>query len=51
MFSKYAAMTMEERDTVMTEWKKTLRPDEPPRSSTHPALTVHRIADRLVCAT
>ncbi len=30
MFSKYAAMTMEERDTVMAEWQKTLRLDEPP---------------------
>jgi len=30
MFSKYAGMTMNERDTVMAEWKKTLRLDEPP---------------------
>jgi hypothetical protein len=29
MFSKYAAMSMEERDTVMAEWRQTLRHDEP----------------------
>jgi len=30
MFAKYAAMSMDERDTVMVEWQKTLRPEEPP---------------------
>jgi hypothetical protein len=28
MFHKYAAMTMEERDAVMTEWSKTLVVEE-----------------------
>jgi hypothetical protein len=35
MFHKYAAMTMEERDTIAAEWQKTLRvediPSTPPR--------------------
>lgn len=30
MFQKYAAMTMEERDTVMAEWAKTVRIEETP---------------------
>jgi hypothetical protein len=33
MFLKYAAMTMEERDTVCAEWQKTLRPEEVPSNS------------------
>ncbi len=30
MFLKYAAMTMQERDTIATEWVKTIRVDEVP---------------------
>lgn len=33
MFLKYAAMTMEERDTVCAEWQKSLRPEEVPSVS------------------
>ena len=33
MFHKYAAMTMEERDTIAAEWQKTLRLDEVPATS------------------
>jgi hypothetical protein len=33
MFHKYAAMTMEERNTVAAEWIKTIRIDEVPSSS------------------
>jgi hypothetical protein len=34
MFHKYAAMTMEQRDTVAAEWIKTIRIDEVPAAST-----------------
>ena len=34
MFVKYAAMTMDERDTVCAEWQKTLRVDEVPSAAT-----------------
>jgi hypothetical protein len=33
MFLRYAGMTMEERDTVATEWIKTIRIDEVPSLS------------------
>jgi hypothetical protein len=33
MFHKYAAMTMDERDTVAAEWQKTLRLGEGPAVS------------------
>lgn len=33
MFVKYAAMTMEERDTIAAEWAKTIRVDEVPSNS------------------
>ena len=33
MFHKYAAMTMEARDTVAAEWIKTIRIDEVPANS------------------
>jgi len=32
MFHKYGAMTMEERDSVMTEWRKTVQVEEIPPS-------------------
>jgi hypothetical protein len=32
MFHKYAAMTMEERDAVTTEWRKTVKVEEAPPS-------------------
>jgi len=32
MFHKYGAMTMEERDSVMTEWRKTVQVEEAPPS-------------------
>ncbi|MGQ0810098.1 MAG: hypothetical protein ACT4OO_02590 [Nitrospiraceae bacterium] len=36
MFHKYAAMTMEERDTVAAEWQKTFTIAEPPSAGTKP---------------
>jgi hypothetical protein len=33
MFHKYAAMTMEARDTIAAEWIKTIRVDEVPANS------------------
>ena len=33
MFLKYAAMTMEERDTISAEWQKTIQIDEVPSNS------------------
>jgi hypothetical protein len=33
MFVKYAGMTMEERDPIVTEWAKTIRVDEVPVES------------------
>jgi hypothetical protein len=33
MFVKYAAMTMQERDTIAAEWQKTIRIDEVPSNS------------------
>ena len=33
MFHKYAAMTMEERDTVVAEWMKTLRLEDVPSTA------------------
>ena len=33
MFHKYAAMTMEERDTIAVEWQKTLRLGDVPAVS------------------
>jgi hypothetical protein len=33
MFLKYAAMTMEERDTIAAEWQKTIRIDEVPSNA------------------
>jgi hypothetical protein len=34
MFHTYAAMTMEERDSIVAEWVTTIRTDEVPASST-----------------
>ncbi len=33
MFLKYAAMTMEERDTVAAEWQKTVRVEDLPSAT------------------
>jgi hypothetical protein len=37
MFLKYAAMTMEERDTIAAEWQKTVRVEDLPSATTHDA--------------
>ncbi len=33
MFTKYAGMSMEERDTIIAEWQKTVRIDEVPSNA------------------
>ncbi|WP_447974131.1 hypothetical protein [Nitrospira sp. Kam-Ns4a] len=36
MFAKYAALTMEERDALVAEWRKTVKAEEPPTPQTPP---------------
>ena len=36
MFNKYAAMTMEDRNTIVTEWQKTVTMAEVPNPSSSP---------------
>jgi hypothetical protein len=37
MFHRYAAMTMEERNSVAAEWIKTIRIDDVPAASAQPS--------------